>query len=77
MLNTTVDLNNYLFEQIERLQDDNLKDEDLERELKRSKAVSDIATQIVKNGELQLKAASFAKTWYGTDKPVPLLGLNT
>lgn len=32
MLNTTVDLNNYLFEQIERLQDDNLKDEDLERE---------------------------------------------
>ena len=76
MKNTTRDLNNYLFEQIERLQDDMLSDEQLERELKRSRAISSISEQIVHNGELQLKAANYAKTWYGKDTTIPLLGVN-
>lgn len=32
MKNTIADLNNYLFEQLERLNDDSLTDEQLERE---------------------------------------------
>lgn len=76
MKNTTFDLNNYLFEQIERLQDDNLTDEELEKEIKRSKAVTSVAETIVKNGQLQLQAATFRKTWYGADEEVPLLGIN-
>lgn len=76
MKNTTFDLNNYLFEQIERLQDDSLSDEDLEKEIKRSKAITEVSEQIVKNGALQLQAAKFQKTWYGVDEPVPLLGIN-
>jgi len=55
MKNNLTDLNNYLFEQIERLQDDNLSDEQLEKEIKRNKAITEIAEQIVSNGELALK----------------------
>ena len=39
MKNTLSDLNNYLFESIERLNDDSLSDEELEKEIKRSEAV--------------------------------------
>ena len=59
-----------------RLQDDSLSDEDLEKEIKRSKAVTSVAETIVKNGQLQLQAATFRKTWYGADEEVPLLGIN-
>lgn len=55
MKNTLEDLNNHLFAQIERLSDESLAGEGLETELKRSKAVSDIACQIVSNGKLALE----------------------
>lgn len=43
MHNTLKDLNNYLFEQLERLQDDELDDAGLEKEIKRSDAVQKVA----------------------------------
>ena len=43
MKNTLSDLNNYLFESIERLNDDTLTDEELDKEIKRSDAVQKIA----------------------------------
>lgn len=55
MKNTLVDLNNYLFEQIERLQDDSLSDEDFEKEVKRSEAMTKISEKIIANGELAFK----------------------
>ena len=36
MNNTLTDLNNYLFEQLERLNDDELDDEGLDREIRKS-----------------------------------------
>jgi len=57
MKNTLVDLNNHLFEQLERLNDENLKGEELQEEIDRSKAVSDIASKIVSNASLALQAA--------------------
>lgn len=57
MKNTLVDLNNHLFEQLERLNDENLKGEELQEEIDRSKAVSDIASRIVSNASLALQAA--------------------
>ena len=50
MSNTLSDLNNALFETIERIQDDELDDEELEREIKRAGAVTKIAEVIVRNG---------------------------
>lgn len=54
MRNTLSDLNNYLFEQMERLNDDELSGEMFEKELQRSASVSKIAESIIKNGQLAL-----------------------
>lgn len=54
MKNTLSDLNNYLFEQIERINDDSLSDEELEKEIKRSESVTKIAKTIIDNGNLAL-----------------------
>jgi hypothetical protein len=57
MKNKLADLNNYLFEQLERINDDSLNAEDLEREIKKAETITTIADTIIKNGELQFKAA--------------------
>ncbi len=76
MKNTLTDLNNYLFESIERLQDDNLSEEQLEREIKRSEAVQKVAKNIIDNGSLALQAKKHFDE-YGIDHnvEVPLLGI--
>ena len=70
MKNTLGDLNNHLFAQIERLGDEDLKGEELQEEINRAKAVSDIATQIISNGALALKAKTFAYEYLPQDRNV-------
>ena len=65
--NTLQDLNNHLFEQLERLNDDELDGENLERELKRSEGMTRIAGQIIKNGELAFKTMAHMDE-YGYNK---------
>jgi len=55
MRNTLGDLNNHLFAQLERLGDEDLKDEALQTEIERAKAITGIASQIIANGALVLK----------------------
>ena len=55
MKNTLTDLNNYLFEQLERLNDDSLTEDQLERELRKTDATTKIAEKIIANGELAFK----------------------
>lgn len=55
MKNNIEDLNDYLFETLERLLDDELTDEQMEREIARSKAVTSVAEAVIHNGELALK----------------------
>ena len=55
MKNTLQDLNNHLFEQLERLNDEEMTDEQLDRELRRADGMTKIATQIIENGELAFK----------------------
>lgn len=59
MKNTLGDLNNHLFAQLERLGDEDLTGDELQEEITRAKAVSGIATQIISNGSLVLKAKTF------------------
>ncbi|MEN3783433.1 hypothetical protein AAG176_09075 [Lacticaseibacillus paracasei] len=47
--NTLDDLNNHLFSEMERLNDDTLEGESLEQELRRVDGISKIATQIIGN----------------------------
>ena len=56
MKNTLGDLNNHLFAQLERLSDEDLKGDQLKEEMARAKAVTGLASQIVANGQLVLKA---------------------
>lgn len=76
MKNTFKDLNNYLFEELERLNDDEaMKDEEVfNREIERSKAISSVAAQIINNGNLSLRAYQTA-TEHGIEAKVPALGL--
>ena len=78
MKNTLGDLNNYLFEQLERLQDDELTDEQLEREITRSKAVQGIAKTIIENGALALNAKKHMDEYgKGDGVDLPMLGITS
>lgn len=78
MRNTMTDLNNYLFESIERLNDDNLNDEQLEREIKRSEAVQKIANTIIANGNLALQAKKHLDNYgKGEGIEIPMLGITS
>ena len=56
MKNKLTDLNNHLFAQLERLSDEELKGEGLLEEINRSQAVTNVAKQIINNGQLVLHA---------------------
>ena len=72
MKNTLMDLNNYLFEQIERLQDDGLSDEDFEKELQRADAMVKVSEKIISNGELAFKTMKHMDEYgYGQTRKVP------
>ena len=57
MKNRLGDLNNHLFAQMERLSDEDLSAEELEREVRRTKAIVGVSGQIIETASLQFKAA--------------------
>ena len=59
MQNTLGDLNNHLFAQLERLGDEDLNGEELQKEINRAKAINDVASRIISNGNLVLQAEKF------------------
>lgn len=76
MRNTLNDLNNYLFEQIERLNDDELSEDQLEKEIKRSEAVQKVARTIIENGQLALNAKKHMDEYgQGQSVELPMLGI--
>lgn len=69
MNNNLTALNNYLFEALERLTDDTLSEEELQREITRADAVTSVAETIIHNGELSLKALKHAEEYnIGVDR---------
>lgn len=76
MKNTLTDLNNYLFEAIERINDDSLDDAQLDKEIKRSEAVQKIAKTIIDNGNLALQAKKHLDEYgQGENVELPMLGV--
>jgi hypothetical protein len=71
MKNKLTDLNNHLFAQLERLGEEGLTAEQIEQEGKRSEAIVAVAEQIVRNADLQLKAATLIAN-HG-DRFIPML----
>jgi hypothetical protein len=58
MKNKLSDLNNHLFAQLERLGDEDLTEEQIGTEAKRAEAIVAVAETVVRNADLQLKAAT-------------------
>lgn len=59
MRNTLGDLNNFLFAQLERLDNEEMSPEEFKKEMERSKAIASVATQIINNANTVLKAQQF------------------
>ncbi len=68
MKNKLVDLNNHLFEQIERLNDEELTGEELEKEIKRSKAITSLASNVISNAALALEGEKYINDFRGSAK---------
>lgn len=80
MKNDLGSLNNYLFEELERLNDEeSLKgDGNLEKEIQRSKAITNVAQTIINNANTVLEAQKFvADEGRNTKLPKMLLGTGT
>ena len=72
MKNTLADLNNYLFEQIERLNDDSIDDNQLEKEISKADSIVKISEKIIQNGELAFKTMKHMDEFgYGQNKAIP------
>jgi hypothetical protein len=57
MKNKLTDLNNHLFAQLERLNDEELAPEEVKTEIERSRAMAGIAREIVSGAQTRLRAA--------------------
>lgn len=76
MKTTVKDLNEYLFETMDRLSNDTLDEEQLDMEIKRAEAMTKVAGAVIENAHLQFKAYELAKE-YGANVQMPaLLGMN-
>ena len=68
MKNKLTDLNNHLFAQLERLNDEDLTPEQMSAEISRAKAITGLASQIIANGTLVLKAVEIEQEYFGDRK---------
>jgi len=57
------DLNEYLFEELDRITNDDLSEEQLDKEIKRAASVTKIAQAIINNGNLALSAMNAANEY--------------
>ena len=65
MKNNLSDLNNHLFEQLERLNDEGVTQEQLEKEITRTDAIVKVSKQLVDTASLQLNAAKLKAEYMG------------
>lgn len=72
MKNKLTDLNDHLFAEIERLGDEDLKGEELQKEIERARAITAVSSQIIQNGALALKVEQFKYDAMGTEAVMPL-----
>lgn len=71
MKNTLGDLNNHLFAQLERLNDEEMNMETLEMETNRAKAITMLAGKVIDNAKLVLDAKKYMDDAMDAEKPLP------
>jgi phage protein len=70
--NKLLDLNNHLFEALERINDDELQGEKLQEEMARAKTITQIGNTIINNASLALEAKKY-KDEFGRGATLPLM----
>lgn len=71
MTTKLTDLNEILFDQMKRLNNNALSNDDLSVEIQKSQAISGLADTIIQNGELALKTAMVVQKMGGQNCPIP------
>lgn len=71
MKNNMLDLHNHLMAQLETLTDDDVAGPALDEAIKRSRAVTRVATTIISNASLVLKAEQMKREHGPGDDPLP------
>lgn len=71
--NTLLALNDVLFDQLQKLNDPKLEGDNLELELRKSKAMTDVGKTIISNASLVLKAQVAKDEKLGTYNELPAL----
>lgn len=61
--NTLMDLNNHLFAELERLGDEDLTQEELEKEIARADAITKVGNVLVNNAKTALEATKTQIEW--------------
>ena len=65
--NKLMALNNHLFEQLERLNDDELTEEEIRKETERTSAIVRISSQIINTASVALKAEKLKSEISGSE----------
>lgn len=69
MRNTLVDLNGYLFETLERLNIDDIDEQNLEKEINRAETIVKVADKIISNASIVIKAEELKAEYTGKVGP--------
>lgn len=73
---TLNDLNEYLFQEMDRLTNEDLSGEELDKEIKRSEALQKVARTVIENGALALSAKKYLDEYgAGDNVELPMLGI--
>ena len=73
MKNKLTDLNNHLFNAMERLNDDELTAEQLQQEIARSKAIAGIGSQIINGSKVMLEAIKLSERSTNSERVLKLI----
>jgi len=75
--NKLSDLNNHLFTQLERLNEEELTDQQIKNEVSRAKAISGIASQVIKSAKVTIDAMKLVANGDYTVKELPeMIGMS-
>jgi hypothetical protein len=78
MKNTLTDLNEYLFQQLDALTNEDMNEEELDKAIKRSEAVTKVAKTIIDSGNLTLAAKKHLDEYgQGDTVELPMIGLTS
>lgn len=76
-MNSLTDLNAILFDQIQKIQNDDQTDEELEKEIKKSEAITKLSSQVLSSANIALQAQKqFDEYGTGRTVDIPLLGVS-